>query len=424
MKIHDRLARDPNIGAALRAAEDEPAVAWSKLDRRSFLKLTGLAGAGLTLAACTDAPSTDVVSAGAGSSFEPNAFINVGTDGIVTIVSKAPEIGQGIKTAFPMIVAEELDANWDDVRVEQARIDPETFGRQSAGGSRSIPSAWDQLRTAGASARAMLVAAAAARLGVPATELVTRDGTVSHEASGRTLGYGELAAAAAELPVPDPASLRFKPRAEYRLLGRRITGVDNEALVRGAPLFGIDQVVPGMHYASYTKCPATGGRVATANLDEIRALPGIVDAFVLEGNDTVSELMPGVAIVGESTWATQQARKALVVEWDERDASDDSSSALAAEAEHLAAGPGAAVLHETGDVESAFAGAAQTITAFYAYPFVSHAPLEPQNCTAHVTGDRVEIWAPTQTPDRALPSVARVLGIPEDNVLIHQTRVG
>ncbi len=424
MNPYERLARDPNIGAALRAAEDEPAVSWSKLDRRGFLKLTGLAGAGLTLAACIDAPRGGDRSVAAGSSFTPNAFVNIGTDGIVTIVSKAPEIGQGIKTAFPMIVAEELDARWDDVRVEQARIDPETFGRQSAGGSRSIPSAWDQLRTAGAAARAMLVAAAAERLGVPAAELATRDSTVIHEASGRTLGYGELAGAAARLPVPDPASLRFKDRAEYRLLGRRITGVDNEALVRGAPLFGIDQVVPGMRYASYTKCPATGGRVARANLDAILALPGVVDAFVLEGNDTVSELMPGVAIIGDSTWATQQAQRALEVEWDERDASKDSSSALAAEAARRAAGPGPAVLHETGDVTTAFAGAAQTLEAFYSYPFVSHAPLEPQNCTAHVEGDRVEIWAPTQTPDRALPSVARVLGIPEANVLIHQTRVG
>lgn len=426
MKAADRLARDPNISEAIADAEKRTPVVWKKVDRRTFLKLTGIAGTGLTLAACFggEAPAdADATMAHTGR-FEPNAFVNIGADGTITIYSKSPEIGQGIKTAFPMIVAEELDADWNDVRVEQARIDAETYGRQSAGGSRSIPSAWDQLREAGATARAMLVAAAAQAWGVEDSEISTSQSVASHEATGRSMTYGELAAAAAALPVPEPGSLRLKSRDEYGLLGRRITGVDNEAVVRGKPLFGIDQVIQGMVYASYTKCPATGGRVRSANLDAIKALPGIRDAFVIEGNDTVSELMPGVAIVGESTWATQQARRQLEVDWDESEASTDSSVDIGQQAAALASREGAEIAHETGNVARALGDAAQQVEAFYSYPFLSHAPLEPQNCTAHFTDGRIEIWAPTQTPDRAIDNVANVLGISRDNILLHQTRVG
>jgi isoquinoline 1-oxidoreductase beta subunit len=428
MKAGERLARDPNIESAMREAEARAEAGtsvanWGKVDRRTFIKLTGLSGAGLTLAASITTPR---VSAAAvkGESFVPNAFVNISPDGKILIYSKSPEIGQGIKTAFPMIVAEELDANWDDVVVEQAPINPDVYGRQSAGGSRSIASAWDQLREAGATARAMLVAAAAKAWGVPEAECATAGSVVTHEPTGRTLTYGELTEPASKLPVPARSALTLKSRDEYTLLGMRVTGVDNEAVVRGKPLFGIDQVRPGMLYASFTKCPATGGRVRSANLDAIKGLPGVHDAFVLEGNDIVSELMPGVAIVGESSWATLQARSKLEVDWDESEAAKDSCSSITTEAERLSKTNGAEVLYETGDVASAFAEAEQTLDAFYSYPFVSHAPLEPQNCTAEYRDGKVEIWAPTQTPDRALGNVANVLGISKDDVTIHQTRVG
>lgn len=428
MRAGERLARDPNIDGAMREAEARaeagPAVVtWEKVDRRTFIKLTGMTGAGLTLGAAIATPRVSEAAVEA-EGFAPNAFVNISPEGRILIYSKSPEIGQGIKTAYPMIIAEELDADWDDVDVEQAPIDPEVYGRQSAGGSRSIPSAWNQLREAGATARAMLVAAAAKTWGVPESECVTAKSVVTHEPTGRTLTYGELAEAASKLPVPARSELKLKSRDEYTLLGTRVTGVDNEALVRGKPLFGIDQVRPGMLYASYTKCPATGGRVRSANLDAIKAMPGIRDAFVLEGNDTVSELMPGVAIVGDSTWATLEARSKLEVDWDESEAAKDSWSSITTEAERLAKTEGAEVLYETGDVSRAFADAAQTLEAFYRYPFLSHAPLEPQNCTAEYRDGKVEIWAPTQTPDRALASVANVLGISKDDVTIHQTRVG
>jgi isoquinoline 1-oxidoreductase beta subunit len=419
-----RLARDPNLKAAMREAEgllDD--ASCRKLDRRSFIKLAGLAGGGLTLGFHLGAPSVAHAQEATGD-FTPNAFLSISTDGSILIYNKNPEVGQGIKTAFPMIVAEELDADWSDVVVEQSPISEAIYGRQAAGGSRSIPSSWDQLREAGATARAMLVAAAAAEWGVPASECSTAESVVTHDPTGRTLGYAELAGAAATLPVPSPRSLRLKSRSDYRLIGRGIGGVDNEKIVTGQPLFGIDTTLPGMVYASYSKCPATGGRVRSANLDEIRTLPGIRDAFVIEGNDTVTELMPGVAIIGSSTWATQQARSSLRIDWDESEASKDSWSGLAEQARALSSRTGSETIRDFGDVDAAFATADRTLEAFYSYPFVSHAPLEPQNCAAWYRDGRIEIWAPSQTPQRAIQNVANTLGIPEENVTLHQTRIG
>ena len=419
-----RLARDPNLRDAIRQAEGNPDGAWQHdISRRTFLKLTGFAGGGLTLGFCLGTPSLARGQETA-DEFAPNAYLRISTDGSILIYNKNPEVGQGIKTAFPMIVAEELDADWNDVRVEQSVISEALYGRQVAGGSRSIPNSWNELRAAGATARAMLVRAAADRWGVPITECSTADSVVTHAPTGRQLGYGELADAAAALPVPDAGSLTLKARADYRLLGRRITGVDNEKIVTGQPLFGIDTSLPGMVYASYLKCPATGGRVRAANLDEIRALPGVRDAFVIEGNDVVTELMPGVAIIGDSTWATQQARSSLRVDWDESEASTDSWSRLSDEALSLSGRAGSEVIRDFGNVDRAFETADQTLEAFYSYPFVSHAPLEPQNCTAWYRDGRMEIWAPSQTPQWAIRNVANVLGISEDRITLHQTRIG
>jgi isoquinoline 1-oxidoreductase beta subunit len=393
------------------------------MDRRTFLKVSGYAGGGLTLAFCigyrlpVEAKTTEDV-------FEPNAFLTISPDGSIVILSKGPEIGQGIKTAFPMIVAEELDARWADVSVEQAPIDKAVFGRQSAGGSRSIPSAWDQLRTAGATARAMLIGAAARQWGVREVECRTEPGVVVHDPTGRRLGYGELATAAAKLPVPAAESISFKRREDYRLLGRRISGVDNAKLVTGQPLFGIDQTLPGMLYATYTKCPATGGRPRKANLEAIRNLPGVRQAFILQGNGAVTELMPGVAILADSTWQAMSAREQLVVDWDESDASKDSWTDLSSRARQLADKPGKETLRTTGDTAQAFAGAARQVEAFYSYPFLSHATLEPQNCTAWYRDGELEIWAPTQTPQGALENAASLLGLSPERVTLHQTRVG
>ncbi len=398
------------------------------MDRRSFLELSGFAGGGLVLAFCLEGQTTafaGLAEGEAGSTeFAPNAFLRISPDGSILIYSKSPEIGQGIKTAFPMIVAEELDADWSKVRVEQSPINPPVYGRQRAGGSRSIPDAWNQLRRAGAVARAMLVSAAAQQWGVAAADCVTEKSEVIHRQSGRRLGYGELAEKAAGLPVPDAESIPLKKSSDYQLVGQRITGVDNHKLVTGQPLFGIDQVATGMLYAIYEKCPATGGRVESANLDEIRSLPGVKAAFVLEGNGRVSELMPGVAIVATSTWAAFSARRRLRVTWDESEASKDSWTDAVARAGELAKKEGSQTLRDSGDVDGAFSSAQKTMEAFYTYPFVSHAPLEPQNCLAWYRDGAIEIWAPTQTPVRAAGGVANTLGIPQEKVTVHLTRVG
>ncbi|MCH8320798.1 MAG: xanthine dehydrogenase family protein molybdopterin-binding subunit [Acidobacteria bacterium] len=420
--MNDQYLHDV-IREAEAAFEASPETRTQTIGRRSFLKLTGLAGGGLALAFYLEG-GTQALAAQAGREFAPNGFIHISPDGSILIYSKNPEIGQGIKTAFPMIIAEELDADWEDVRVEQSPIDQAVYGRQAAGGSRSIPSSWDQLRQAGAVARAMLVAAAAQEWGVPASECRTEKSTVIHSRSGRRLGYGELANKAAALPVPDPKSLTLKKRADYKLLGTRVTGVDNYKLVTGQPLFGIDQVVPDMLYATYTKCPAPGGRVGQANLDEIRSLPGVKHAFVLQGNGQLAELRPGVAIVANSTWAAISAKRQLRVTWDESEAAKDSWSGAVKRARELAKQSGSETLGETGDTAKAFSSAAKTVEAFYTYPFLSHAPLEPQNCTAWYRDGVMDIWAPTQTPQRGLTSIAKMLDIPEDRITIHQTRVG
>jgi len=390
-----------------------------KLGRRDFLKLTGMAGGGLLLAFHVGNANT----ATAKGDFAPNAFLRISPQGSILIYSKGPEIGQGIKTAFPLIIAEELDAKWSDVSVEQAPVNPAVYGRQSAGGSRSIPDSWDQLRQAGAVARAMLVTAAAATWKVPVEECTTRDSAVWN--GKRSLKYGALASKAAALPVPDSATIKLKSRADYRLLGKSYTGVDNHKVVTGAPLFGIDQRMPDMKIAVYEKCPATGGKVRSANLDEVKQLPGVRDAFVIEGNGKPTEIMPGVAIIADTTWAAFQARKKLRVDWDESGASKDSWKGLVARATELGRkATGEKTTLSVGDVTGALAGAAKTVDAFYTYPFVSHAPLEPQNCTAWAHDGMIEFWAPTQTADRALTLVAGALGVPVEQVKINQTRVG
>ncbi len=418
---------DPGLHDWVEALDRPPArLVLTALDRREFLRLTGLSTGGLVLAMTLAGRTARAERAPGGEAtraLAPNAFLTISGEGIL-ILAPHPEIGQGVKTSLPMIVAEELDAAWEDVRVQQAPIDAGRYGRQMAGGSRSIPARWDELRRAGAVARAMLVSAAAARWGVPPDSCTTRSSRVHHVASGRTLAYTELAGDAARLPVPDPESVALKSREDYRLLGRRITGVDNRALVTGQPLFGIDQRVPDLVCATYAKCPATGGRVVRANLDEVRGRPGVLDAFVLEGNGSAAELMPGVAILARDTWSAFQARKQLRVEWDREGAARDSWETAAARATELARSDGTHTVVDRGDVAGAFETAATTVESLYRYHFVSHAQLEPQNCTAWVRDGVAELWAPTQTPSRGIENVAHTLDIPESQVTVHQTRCG
>src|SRR5690606_26996554 len=300
------LMEELQVDTPARPTVDALATMGGGLSRRGFIKLSGLLGGGLALGFTLNSPRARATGSHT-DAVELSAYVQVREDGTVVIQAKCPEIGQGVKTALPMIVAEELDAAWEDVEVIQSPIDESLYGRQIAGGSRSIPENWDLLRNAGATVRAMLLTAAASRLGVPESELRTENTRIIHAGSNRSLHYGEVAADAAGLSVPTTVAL--KKVGEYRLLGRRVTGVDNHNLVTGQPLFGIDQTVPEMSYAVYQKCPATGGRVVSANLDHIKTLKGVKDAFILEGNNNPVQLMPGVAIVADSTWAAFKDRK-------------------------------------------------------------------------------------------------------------------
>jgi isoquinoline 1-oxidoreductase beta subunit len=410
---------DAYVASLMRQVETlEPA--RIELGRRAFLKLSTAAGAGLVLALYLPGGKADA----AETPKVLNAFVRIAPDNVITIYSKGPEIGQGIKTAFGLIIAEELDADWKTVVVEQARINPKVYGYQGAGGSTSIPRGWDQLRQAGAGAKAMLTAAAAKRWGVPASECTARDSTVHHQASGKSATYGALADDAAKMPVPDIATLKLKTRAEYRLLGKRYSGVDNAKVVTGQPLFGIDVQLPGMVYANYVKCPAVGGKVKSFNAAAVKNLPGVIDVFTLEGTGKPSEVMPGVAIIATSTWAAFKAKSALQVEWDESEASRDSSTAATARAKDIALKFPETPTSTIGNVDAAFSDAAHTVESFYDYSFVSHSPLEPMNTTAWWHDGMMEIWSPSQQADRGVPMVAGLIGVPEDNVVIHQTRCG
>jgi isoquinoline 1-oxidoreductase beta subunit len=424
-KQFDRMMQDLVAGAGSDTIHS--------LSRRGFLKVAGGAAGGLVLGLSMGAPGeAQAQSAGPPPRpFAPGAFVRVAPDGKITLISKNPEIGQGIKTGFGVILAEELDAKWSDVTVEQAEVNRAVYGTQIAGGSMSIPRAWDELRYAGAGARAMLVAAAAQRWGVPASDLTTSDSTVIHAASGRKASYGSLATAAAALPVPDIQSLKLKARKDYTLIGKRFTGVDNAALVRGQPLFALDAQLPGMKYASIAKCPSVGGKAKSFNADEIKKLPGILDAFIVEGTPPVTDVMktgvlPGVAIIGKSTWAVFSARKALKIEWDTSTASKDSWTDFVKQAKALASNTqGEVVVKTKGDVDKALAAAktnTKTVEAFYQFGFVSHAQLEPQNTVAWFKDGSVELWAPMQLPDPAL--VAAAAGLPADKVKLNQMRVG
>ncbi len=409
-------------------------VLQAPLDRRSFVKLAAMAGGGLILgyyarpagAAEIGKPDEEKVD----GVFIPNAFIRIAPDGSVTVYSARPEIGQGIKTSLPMVVAEELGVDWKDVTVITAPVNG-SFGNQSAGGSTSTPQSYTLMRKAGATARTMLTEAAAETWGVPASECVAGGGMVRHTPTGRTLSFGALVAKASALPVPPEDTVVLKDPRDFTLLGSRVGGVDNPRIVTGQPLFGIDQARPGMVYAVYQKSPVWGAHPLGANLDEVKALPGVVDAFILDRTvpaDRLTGLVPGVAIVADSTWSAFSARRQLKVQWGEGRLPDSSWDDFAAQAKAIsAAAPGAPNVTEVrrdGDVDQAFLGADKVVEASYSYPFISHANLEPQNCLAHVHGDRAEIWAPTQNPEALRKLVASVLGFAPENVEVNLTRIG
>ncbi|MEJ0008536.1 MAG: molybdopterin cofactor-binding domain-containing protein [Steroidobacteraceae bacterium] len=406
------------------------------VSRRVFLSVSTAAGGGMLLSlsipefadASVPLGMTDIADHGTTPAI--NAFVRISSDNKVTITSKIPEIGQGIKTSLPMIVAEELDADWSTVHIEQSPVDAKLYGIQFAGGSFSTPFNWDSLRRAGAAARAMLVTAAAQTWHVPESDCTAAFGKVTNKA-GKSLTYGELAAKAAKVTPPDLKTVVLKDPKNYTIIGKSVGGIDSPKVVRGEPLFGIDITVAGMRYAVFQKCPVFGGKVISANVDEVKALPGILNVFVVapEGPTGLPEgmamgMQSGVAIVASSWWQANKALESLKVLWDEGPVASQSSAGFAAKALELSKQTPKKVIRKDGDPEAAFATAAKTVEASYSYPFVAHSPLEPQNSTAVFTNGKLEIWSPTQNPGSGKTLIAKTLGIPEDAVTVHMTRCG
>ena len=319
-----------------------------------------------------------------------------------------------------MIVAEELDADWSEVQVQSAPVDPAKYPDQYTVGSGSISRCWDSHRNAGATARWLLVQAAAARWGVNAEQCRTES---SYVISGnKRLHYTALAQDVSDREIP--RSIPLKDPRDFRIIGTRVASVDAEALIRGEPVFGSDLTLPGMKCALYVKCPARGGRVREANVAHIKSLEGALDAFVVEGNGQASELMPGIAIVASSTWAALKARAELKVQWDETEAAADNWNDLMAAATELQSQQGQERLAEEGSVEGALDRAHQRLRAFYSYEFVAHAPMEPMTCTARWADGQLEIWVASQRPAVGRDTVARVLDLAPEQITVHQVRGG
>lgn len=395
------------------------------MDRRTLLKASLLAGGGLMLEALIPIPASAAVSGmAAADAARLSAYVSVAPSGLVTIVSKNPEIGQGIKTMLPMLIAEELDVEWNQIVIAQADFDPKLYSPQFAGGSMATPMHWIPMRQAGAAARAMLVQAAATAWGVDPTSLHTAKGRIIEAETGRSCSYGEVASAAAKLPPPDPKTLVLKSPDKFTIIGNRTVGVDSARIVKGEPIYGIDTRLPGMLYATYEVAPAFGGRLKHADLDAAKAAPGVKHVIAITGDGSDDGLVDGVAIVATNWWLANQARAKLKVEWDLAAARGHSSDAYAAKAKAMLVSTPAGDIRRVGDPAAALKGAKKRVAAHYSYPFIAHAPMEPQNCTALYTGGKLVIWAPTQLPQGGRDGITKVLGIPADDITIHLTRMG
>ncbi|MEF8792217.1 xanthine dehydrogenase family protein molybdopterin-binding subunit [Thiohalorhabdus sp.] len=393
----------------------------TRTTRRGFLKASAVAGGGLLLGlrlptggryaqAAASRPDGD-------AELAPNAWVRITGDDQVTVLVDRSEMGQGVMTALPMLVAEEVEADWERIKTEFAPADSaytnSLLGRQATGGSTAIRNAWRPLREAGATAKEMLVAAAADRWGVEAQECEVADQVVSHPGSGRSATFGDLAAAAAGRPVPEAVFLK-EPR-NFRLLGTARDRLDAPAKVDGSARFGMDVQLDGLLTAQVVRCPVLGGKVQSFDSSEAKRVPGVKQ---------VVEIDSGIAVIAEGFWPAHKGREALSVAWDYGEHADLSSAGIEGQFRQAADEGEAAIAHSEGDAAGALEAAAATVEAEYEVPFLAHACMEPMNCTARIEDDVCEVWAPTQDQTSTQEVAAEISGLPKDNVQVHTTYLG
>ncbi len=421
-----------------------------KYGRRSFIKSSALAGGGLMLGfnwmAALDANASKA-SQMPDDWFEINSFLKINTEGVVTIMAPNPEFGQGVKTSLPMLVAEELDVNWEKVVVEQAHFDPQLYGRQFTGGSNAIRNAWQGLRTTGATARQMLKEAAAKEWGVSVDEITTESGVLYHNGSGKSAGYGEMASAAVDIPVPEEVEL--KDASDFSIIGTSRKNVDGLDIVTGKPSFSSDKTEEGMLYAMIVFPPAFGMRMKSFDPARALSMTGIKDVFSFKSfKDDFARSMfdtnafpEVIAIVGNSTWEVMQAKESLRVEWEEAPDTEyimqgwrgaqtvvvpaglESTSDHVAKMKEAAAQPGTEARRD-GNPEEAFQNAAKVIERTYTAPFLSHSILEPITFLANFKDNKLSVAGPMQSPDSVRSALAARLDLPNENISLELTRMG
>ncbi|MDT4290885.1 xanthine dehydrogenase family protein molybdopterin-binding subunit [Methylomonas sp. MO1] len=407
------------------------------ISRRTFIKQFALSGFVLAIGLPTLLRADEAAAPAAAGKFgadamphgwvdNPLVFVAIAADGAVSIICHRSEMGQGVRTSLPMVVADELEADWSRVHVVQAPGDEKRFGNQDTDGSRSMRHFFMPMRRVGAAARQMLEAAAAARWRVPITEVRAEQHHILHIASGKTLGYGELAKAAAKLPVPDRDSLRLKNSTEFRYIGKGRQGVyDGPDIVSGRAMYGIDTQLKGLLYAVVARPPVLGGKLSKYDASAALKVPGVIKVVELPSSPLPAEFNPlgGIAVIASNTWAAIQGRNALKIEWDNGEHAGYDSLAYKAELEAAVRQPGK-VVRQQGDVDAALQGAAKRLEAEYYLPHLAQAPMEPPAATARIVKGHCEIWTCTQAPQLTRDKVAKWLKLPEDKVTVNVTLLG
>jgi isoquinoline 1-oxidoreductase beta subunit len=406
-----------------------------EIDRRKFLKAGASGGAafilGFYLPSRGSAQSARVPGP---ETLKANAWISITRDDRITLLTEIPEMGQGTRTATAMMLADELEADWSTIRVEQAPTIPEVYNHLHTGGSGGTAGSWMPMRTAGAQAREMLLAAAADEWNVPKNECQAQNGSISHTPSARRLRYGELVEAASRLPAAKLDQVPLKDVKSFNFIGKPIPRVDTPSKVAGTAVFGIDVRVPGMLFAVIARCPHFGGELATCDDSVAKAVPGVRRVFRIPPMG-VTPLAPGVvrninvaggmAVVADSTWAAIEARKALKITWNKGPGAQESTESLSIAFKQQAAGPPSVVAVDRGDALKVLGGAQKLVEAEYELPFQAHATMEPMNATVHVRGDgTIEVWSPTQIPEITQAEIAALAGVPLDHVTVHTTFSG